>query len=582
MHQSTQQLLALVPFGLFDWIPFQWFRGLSIFDPQLILLCSVFVVLGGLGLVKAWCNLTDRPLVFAAVYSVPFFLFGFGNFFGDAHQWIESINGRYFMSEPGATAIHYWFNVIFGHRLNLSPLSALTITSRIAGFLFLWGTACLSCTVLSSASSQQRFVFRMVYFTAGVSLLFYGYAENTPLALPAEQLWVITVVHLLRAPTNANILRSSAAFSVAFFIHGRVGFVALAYAFALLLPSGSAMRRLQRLLLGGGFSLILVACAVTYIFLFERQHVMGNPFGNVTGGGNRQMFVSLERLSTWRHWHEIFTAALFGAGLIAPLGIAIGAMKAIQTADRLYVWILLYICAAVVYLGLWEFDFGPFVDWDLIFSGTLPVIFITALAISNLRYAAVLSLMPLWVCGCATLFIGTIINGSPFAVNWVKTAQPSADGNVCADMGLKRVYYSDINLQTQIGEGVPARPLQDWGPAATPLPTKPPFGVRYTGYLKINDPGRYHFSIVGTGNLRVRIGEQTLYERWSGIEWRVGIERQLRFPSSGWYPIIIEMSTTVHAVPLKLAVSANQRDKHFLKMEELCYQFSSGDGKTFE
>ena len=208
---SIELLVSYIPAGIIDWIPNQRFLGISASNQYFLNLALVLATLVALGILSCWCNLVKRPLIFAIIYSSPFFLFGFENFLGDSQQWVESINGRYYMSEPGSTMIHYWFNTLLGQRFNLSPLSALTITSRLAGFFFLWTTACLSNALLGESTPRKHFIFRIVYFTAGVSLLFYGYAENTPLALPAEQLWVLTIVWLFRVPSTSSVVLSAAA-----------------------------------------------------------------------------------------------------------------------------------------------------------------------------------------------------------------------------------------------------------------------------------------------------------------------------------------------------------------------------------
>lgn len=567
---SLEQLLSYIPAGIIDWIPNQRFLGISPSNPHFLSLVIALAALIALGLFTSWCRLVARPLIFAVVYSAPFFLFGFENFLGDSQQWVESINGRYYMSEPGSTMIHYWFNAALGQRFNLSPFAALTITSRLAGFFFLWITACLSKAILGDSTPRKHFIFRMVYFTAGVSLLFYGYAENTPLALPAEQLWILTIVWLFRAPSSSAVLTSAAAFTLAFFIHGRIGFTAPAFALALIIPPGTALQRLRRLALGGCASLALLTFAIGYIFLFERKYVLGNPFGNATGGGNRQMFASATQLTTWRHWREIISAAFFGVGLFAPIGVTLAIARSIRKPELILTWLLGYALCSIVYLGFWEFDFGPFLDWDLIFSGALPFILMAALSIRNLGRGTAWTIPLLVICSATTLFIGMIINGAPFSLNLTKVASPPETSQVCSSSGLLRTYFSDTALINPLGDNQPALPKHEWGTPIEPIPNNP-FGVRYRGYVKITTPGRYRVSLVGTGNVRLIIGNQTLYERWSGFEWRVGAERQLRFPVAGWYPILIEMSTQIHSVPLNLSITSNNVEIQPLKMEDLCH-----------
>jgi hypothetical protein len=316
--------------------------------------------------------------------------------------------------------------------------------------------------------------------------------------------------------------------------------------------------------------LLLLGLAIGYIFLFERRYVLGNPFGNATGGGNRQMFVSVIQLTTWRHWREILSAALFGAGLLAPIGVALAILRSIRKPEQIYTWLLGYALCSTIYLGFWEFDFGPFVDWDLIFSGAMPFILMTALTIATQRHCATWAIPTLAICSAATLFLGMVINGAPFSLNRAKVATPPETNQVCSSGGLLRTYFSDTELVTPMGDSYPALPKHEWGTPTEPLPNNP-FGVRYSGFIRITEPGRYRVSLVGTGNIRLIIGHQTLYERWSGFEWRVGAERQLRFPAAGWYPVLIEMSTGIHSVPLNLSLASNKTEMQTLRMEDLCY-----------
>src|ERR1043166_7137162 len=88
---------------LFDWIPQGRFWGLTFWGSQFFIACTPVVILCCLSLSKRWARFTDSPNVFALVYGVPFFLLTFQDSLGDSIQMMESIHGRYYMSEPASS-----------------------------------------------------------------------------------------------------------------------------------------------------------------------------------------------------------------------------------------------------------------------------------------------------------------------------------------------------------------------------------------------------------------------------------------------------------------------------------------------
>jgi len=557
---------------LVSWIPAHRFLGISATDPRFLTLCAVFVILSLLACSSMWGRFTARPIVFACIYSTPFFLVGFHNFLGDSVQWRDSIHGRYYMSEPGATFIHHWAYRLLHEYFNVGVQSSIAFTSRIAGFLYLLVTARLSLRVLPDADPRSILLFRLAFFAAGVSLLFFGYVENTPLALPAEVLWMLSVVIFLQHPSWWNVIKSGAALALATFIHGRVSFIAPAFACACLIPTGSLWLRIRRAALGGFAYVGILAVVIAYIFLFDSRSILGNPFGNATGGGNRQMFINPEELLKWSHWLELISASLVSGGILVPLGL-IGTLRgAIVRRDPVYLWVLSYVIADAIYLGFWEFDFGYFIDWDLIFSGALPLLFATALTIGRAKAPAFLIAPFLAVTAVISLAFGMVVNGTPFSSNITPTASSAAPASICKEKGLLRTYFADSALSNPVGPGESAVPWQEWIWPKVPGPLgSKPFGASYQGYIHVAAAGVHRIFLEATGNVRLIVGEQTLYERWSGFEWKVTAERDIEFPSEGWYPVTLQFYTTINAVPLKLSLESRSVRAHVPTAEELCY-----------
>jgi len=572
VNEFYNLLSSAYPLRLFEWIPSGRLRGISFLNPHFLATCIPFVVLIVLACSRWWARLTDRPAIFAILYGVPLLTLNFENFLGDAVQWTESINGRYFMSEPGATWIHHWGYRFLHTYANVGVQDSIAWSSRAAGLLFLWLVAHISLSLLPDATPQRRLLFRLVYFASGTTLLFYGYVENTPIAFAVEQLWVLCTLLWLRSPTWARLSGMSAAFAVATLCHGRVGFFALPFVVASLIPNARPLMRVARAATAGVVYVGLLASAVTAIFLLDRSHIIGGPLGNVTGGGNNTMFIPLTTLITLKHWSETFSVFLISVGILAPLGALWMLYRLCWKGDAITVWTTVYLLASLIYLGSWEFDFGTFLDWDLVFSGAGAALFATALALATLPVPPWLATLPLIATSLTTLAFGMIANGQPFSLNWTPTASSGSIARTCSSEGLRRTYYSDSELTIPAGPAEVDVPHREWGAERTPLPLgERPFGARYEGFLKISEAGTYWLRFIGNGNLRVSVGGETLYQRWSGFEWRVTAERALRFPSAGWYPVTIEFFTTTTSVPLLLSLGSRTISQHPVTNAELCH-----------
>ncbi len=556
---------------LLSWIPPERLNAISILEPHFLYVCAPMILLVVLCAFRFWAQLMERPIVFAFVYSLPFFLMGFGESWGDSVQWSESIGARYFMSEPGATWIHHWAYRFLHDYCNMGVQASIAFTSRVAGFLFLLIVAVLSRQLLPNATPQQRLVFRCVYFVAGVSLLFFGYVENTPLALPMEQLWILASVIYVKEPSWRRLVWMSCAMAAATLTHGRLSFYAPVFGLACILPNASIATRFKRGLVGGLLYLLLIAAAVIYIQVFDSRYLIGGPWGNITGGGNRQMFTALNDMLRWDHWFGRGMAVFVGGGLLAPVGLLGVAYCVRRIREPLYCWLAAYAAASLCFVSLWEFDYGPAGDWDLVFSAAPPFILIAALLVAPSRIPRVISLLVCAATAVTSLAFGSVVNGRPFEFVVPPTAASVASSQVCKTPGLERTYFADSQLSQALGAPETDLLHREWANDRTPLPTGGrPFGARYRGYVHIPAAGRYRIPIMAQGNVRLVVGDQVLFERWKGLEVRLTIEREIFFPAEGWYPILVEFYTVVQNVPLKVSLESNTTPLHVLTAAELC------------
>lgn len=566
---------------LYDWIPQQppaiVARGLELATPGapgFALACLPLLILCLLSLSKRWASFTDRPIVFALTHSLPFFLFTFQDSLGDSGQVLDGVHARYHMSEPLATWSHYWFFKFLHGPFNIGAKDAVGLTSRVAGFFYLLFVAKISLKLYPDLSASRRLLHRLVFLTAGVAFLFYGYIENPPLALPAEQLWVLLSLSFLQSPTMRNLAASAAALSIAALLHGRASFLFPALAFGCLIPAGSLMQRLGRAAVGSLVFFGCIAAFVSYVFVIEPNHISGGHLGNVTGGGNRQMFVELGQMFGAEHWQPIVRSLLIFGGLIAPLGLLrLGTMWVKPSAVS--VWCLGYFVADVVYLFLWEFDYGPYIDWDLVASGVCPLLLMGSILVVRSKIPTVVFL-PLLL---GSAYMGNawavLVNGAPLAPNFTPTAAAPRAEIACATKGLKRTYYRDGNLSEPAGPSEAENPFLEFNPAkiAQVAPGGAPNGLGgvFEGFVVIPKEGRYRFFVLGQGNSRLTIGGLTVVNRWIGHEWRVSSEREIRFPSAGRYPIRLEFFTVNQNFPVMLEMESSDYDRRRVALDDFCF-----------
>jgi hypothetical protein len=264
-------------------------------------------------------------------------------------------------------------------------------------------------------------------------------------------------------------------------------------------------------------------------------------------------------------------AIFVGGGLVAPVG-ALGVLYSLRRfKEPLWGWAAAYAAASVFFVIVWEFDYGPAGDWDLVFSAAPPFILLSALMIAPSRFPVLLSTVLCAATAVNSLAFGTVVNGRPFQTIVPPTATSGMSSQVCKRPGLERTYFADSQLSEPVGAPEADILHREWANDRTPLPTNGrPFGARYKGYMRIPAAGRYRIPIMAQGNVRLVVGDQVLFERWKGLEIRLTIEREIFFPSEGWYPVLVEFYTGVHHVPLRVSLESNTTPLHVLTLDELC------------
>lgn len=542
-------------------------------SPGLALACLPLIILCLLSLSARWARFTDKPIIFALTHSIPFFLFTFQDSLGDSGQVLDGVRARYHMSEPLASWSHYWFFRFLHEPFNIGAKDAVALTSRVAGFFYLLFVAQISIKLYPDLSATRRLLHRLAFLTAGVAFLFYGYIENPPLALPAEQLWVLLSISFLQRPTVANIAKCSAALALAALMHGRASFLFPALAFGYLIPAGTVLQRLTRAAVGTVVFFGCISAVVAYILLLDFNHISGGHLGNVTGGGNRQMFVAISQLFAAEHWQPIVRSLLIFGGLIAPFGL-LRPFSMWLKPTPFGVWCLGYLAADLAYLFLWEFDYGPYIDWDLVASGVCPALLMGSMFVVRSRIPSVVIVALLIASTYLSNAWVVLVNGAPLALNITPTADAPRTAVACATKGVKRTYFSDAALSVATGAPQADIPFHEFGPSIiaqiAPGSTGGLGGV-YEGFLSIPNPGRYRLFVLGQGNVRFSIDGQILVNKWISHEWRVSSEREVAFPAPGRYPMRLEFFTINSNFPVMLEIESSDYERRKVTFDDFCF-----------
>ncbi len=529
------------------------------------------MVLCVLSVIPLWARLNDSPWIFAITHSLPFFLLTFQDSLGDAGQVIDGVGARYHMSEPLASLAHYWFFRLLHEPFNIGAKEAIAWSTRAGGVLYVFFIAQVSLRLYPDLSPTRRLLHRLLFLTAGVSLLTYGYVENPPLALLGEQLWICATLVFLNKPSYLNAILTAAALSLATATHGRAGFLFPALALALIIPRGSIVTRALRLITGCSAYFGLLAGLVGYIFYIEPNHISGGHYGNVTGGGNRQMFVALSTIITRDHWEPYIRSLLIAGGILAPVGL-VRLITMWRNLSGLDLWCAGYLLADLTFLLLWEFDYGPYLDWDLVFSSVVPLILLASRVLVPSRAPAVLLLPFLLITVYLTNTYAVMANGAPLSPTLVTRSGPPMTTGPCAQEGLLRTYFEDPLLTQPISSPESDVPHHEYGPGGVHIPNPGrPVGATFDGFIKISEAGRYRFFLIGQRNVRMRIGDRTVVDKWIDYEWRVGAEREIRFDTPGNYPIRIEFYTANQGFPLMLEIESARYPRRKITINDVCH-----------
>jgi hypothetical protein len=563
---------------LFTWVPGQnsavVSHGLttaSLTSPDFLIACLPLAILCLLSIIPAWARLNDSPWIFTITHSLPFLALTFVDSLGDAGQVIDGVGARYHMSEPLASLTHYWFFRFLHEPFNIGAKDAIAWSTRAGGILYVFLIAKVSLRLYLDLTPTRRLVHRLLFLTAGVSLLCYGYIENPPLALPAEQLWILATLAFLASPSLINASFCAAALALATAVHGRVGFLFPALALGLIIPSGTFVTRTLRLFTGTFVYFGLLGAFLAYIFNIEPNHISGGHYGNVTGGGNRQMFVALSTIVTRAHWEPYLRSLLIAGGILVPIGL-LRLVTMWHKPSGLDFWCLGYLLADILFLLVWEFDYGPYLDWDLVFSAVMPALLLTSRVLVPSRIPTLILLPFLLITVYLSNTYAVMVNGSPLSSTLVTRAGPPMTTGSCATSGLLRTYFDDPLLTNRVSAPEVDIPSHEYGPGGVQVPNAGrPVGATFDGFIKIAEPGRYRFFITGQRNVRMRIGDRTLVDKWIDYEWRVAAEREIRFDGPGNYPIRIEFFTTNQAFPLLLDIESARYPRRKITQNELCH-----------
>ena len=546
-----------------DWIVRGSFTG----TPFLLTCAPVFILIL-LGFSKTWARITDRPIVFALVYGTPFFLLTFIDSLGDANHVVQMIYHKYWMSEFGATWIHYWMFKFLHAPLNLSAKAVVALSNRLAGLVYLWAVAHASCTLCPEGTPSKRLLYRLAFFSAGITIMFYGYVENSPISLAGEQLWLWTALALFIRPSVKRAATSGLVFALATSLHGRMLFLSPLFALACVMPAGSLLGRFKRLFVGSATYVFLLGGMIAYIYFFDYAGTMGSFIGNAKGGGNGRMFVESQ---WWFHpsrMYGILRYAFISVGVLLPLSVLF-VLFGLVKRGALLLWGCVYVAIDLLYWFFWEFDYGPLVDCDLVVAGAGAFVFLSAFAILCWNIPRIVVVPCVLGSAYVTMSFAMYVNKAPLSWNMAPQVTPVDSSGACVTEGLQLTHFSDQALQNPLGAPSPAVPFVHYGATAT-APASKEFGGVYSGYLKVPQPGRYRLYLRTLAMARVSLGTLTVFDDWTAPKGQI-VDREVSFPRAGAYPIRVEFFTTVPTAPFQIEIEGPGLEKRPIALEDLCF-----------
>lgn len=290
------------------------------------------------------------------------------------------------------TSYIYFFvrRVVDHFRPGPNGLAAVVYTSCLSGGVFA-GASYLFADAFGRDRVEKTVVF-LGAALAGYSVMFLGYVETTQVELAATALFFAAAAWALR-PAGAGTkswrtaLAVSAA-SLAFMAHGAGALALPAFIYFLVVARRGAEagpgRWLYRAFPALVVLLSLLLVVVPYYLVLAEPFYFRGDFGNLSGGGDRIMFVPWKlvpglpksRLVYYsmfspHHLAEIFSAFLVAAPLSVPF-IAAGATFILRRGRRYDAYekrvlrlLALAAAAALAVPLLWNHDYGIWGDWNL-------------------------------------------------------------------------------------------------------------------------------------------------------------------------------------------------------------------------
>ncbi|HRE27392.1 MAG TPA: hypothetical protein PK954_12210 [Anaerolineales bacterium] len=344
--------------GWWAWSPL-WLAGLGA------------LLAGGLGRSSAgprvgqWITLHWRwvALLAAVLACAGFWFWRVANSEGDAFKYLIMLrDDRWFvMSQPLSTAL---FSLGYGllEPVGWPPAAAAAAVNVFAGAV--WVVVVLA---LARTTPVAPLAIASAVVAGGVVVCF-GYIETMawPLAIASGYAWAAQ-----RALSGASPWPVAVLFGLAVAAHGQMlllGPSLLVVAYVVWRSRG-----VGSVLAFAGLSAAPIVLIVA-VALMNQGHIYDTLVGDVLGGGDRRMFVPLttaavttERYTLLSGWHlwELAQLTLRTAPWLplVTLGAVLGQRKTARTVRSLF-WVLVFV-GSLLFLILWNADFGLHKDWDL-------------------------------------------------------------------------------------------------------------------------------------------------------------------------------------------------------------------------
>lgn len=390
-----------------------WFGALFRISPRPvfrvagIFLCAA--ALTPLFISRRLAALLRSPVVFALLFSIPFIYIDFTIHRGDSADWVTFIEGRWFTSAPGATLVHHLFFVAGRCLLNKGPEFAIQWSSRASGLISLMAIALISNILFGD--DRQRMLFRLVMYLAGYTLLFCGYMENTPPMIPCELFFVYFTIRYLSTEAPRQLVHASLCLSLASLMHGSACFVFPALLFVIGVRHWGQWRKALTIgFIALGTYLLPIVHLLMWIFIFDREGIIGDIWGNISHGG--KLYLSLFLFTPYepytmfspQHLRDILNIVAMGAGCNAIIALPFLCLVLTHIRRGIHPLLLGYFAGRAVLLIFFHPNLGAVDDWDLTVPCTIPMVLISAYAATRAadKAGARLAVAPLLLANAVT------------------------------------------------------------------------------------------------------------------------------------------------------------------------------------